>query len=118
MPGHHYLTDCIDAHDSEAYLSDAQGRQVTPRIMIDRDRMEEGFMSPYDNASTPRSRGRPTKNAQEKEAREAQERLISHKRRIGGPGMDRCGATLVNEKRRKGFIDSDDTEEELVDVED
>ena len=31
--------------------------------------------------------------------------------------MDRGGATLVNEKRRKGFSDND-TEEELVDAED
>jgi hypothetical protein len=31
--------------------------------------------------------------------------------------MDRGGATLVNDKRRKGFIDGD-TEEELVDAED
>jgi hypothetical protein len=32
--------------------------------------------------------------------------------------MDRGGATLVNDKRRKGFLDGDGTEEELVDVED
>jgi predicted DNA-binding WGR domain protein len=40
------------------------------------------------------------------------------KKRIGGPGIDRGGATLVNEKRRRGFVDNDDTEEELVDAED
>lgn len=38
--------------------------------------------------------------------------------RIGGPGMDRGGATLVNDKRRRGLIEGDETEEELVDVED
>jgi hypothetical protein len=32
--------------------------------------------------------------------------------------MDRGGATLVNDKRRRGFIDKDWTEEELVDAED
>jgi hypothetical protein len=32
--------------------------------------------------------------------------------------MDRGGATLVNDKRRRGFHDGDGTEEELVDVED
>lgn len=32
--------------------------------------------------------------------------------------MDRGGATLVNEKRRRGFVDHDETEEELVDAED
>jgi hypothetical protein len=45
-----------------------------------------------------------------------QDRLAAHKMRLGGPGMDRGGATLVNEKRRKGFSDDDQTEEEIVDV--
>jgi hypothetical protein len=54
----------------------------------------------------------------EKEARDAEERLVSQKRRIGGPGMDRGGATLANAKRRRGFNDTDGAEDELVDVED
>lgn len=65
-----------------------------------------------------RGRGRPPKSVAEQEARDAQARLVSQKKRIGGPGMDRGGATLVNEKRRKGFNDSDGTEEKLVDAED
>jgi hypothetical protein len=65
-----------------------------------------------------RGRGRPLKNTPTEEAREAQDRLISQKRRIGGPGMDRGGVTLVNDKRRKGFSDSDGMEEEFVDAED
>jgi hypothetical protein len=32
--------------------------------------------------------------------------------------MDRGGATLVNDKRRRGLINSDWTAEELVDAED
>ena len=44
--------------------------------------------------------------------------MVSQKRRIGGPGMDRGGATLVNDKRRRGLVDSDETEEKVVDVED
>jgi hypothetical protein len=95
-------------------LSDAQGRQVTPRITVERDRDQSPSHEP---SYVPRGRGRPPKNTQEREAREAQERLVSQKRRIGGPGMDRGGATLVNDKRRRGFIDGD-TEEELVDAED
>jgi hypothetical protein len=95
-------------------LSDAQGRQVTPRITVERDRDQSPS---HESSYVPRGRGRPPKNTQEREAREAQERLVSQKRRIGGPGMDRGGATLVNDKRRKGFIDGD-TEEELVDAED
>lgn len=47
-----------------------------------------------------------------------QSQLVSQKKRVGGPGMDRGGATLVNEKRRKGFSDNDEAEEELVDAED
>jgi hypothetical protein len=113
------LTDVVDAHDSESYLSDAQGRRVTPRIKVDRDRPDTTNSSALEKHDfTPRGRGRPPKNTQEREAREAQERLVSQKRRIGGPGMDRGGATLVNDKRRRGFHDGDGTEEELVDVED
>lgn len=43
---------------------------------------------------------------------------MSQKKRTGGPGMDRGGARLVNDKRRKGFNDNSGTEEELVDAED
>jgi hypothetical protein len=32
--------------------------------------------------------------------------------------MDRGGATLVNEKRRRGFIENGDVDEELVDAKD
>jgi hypothetical protein len=99
-------------------LSDAQGRQVTPRIAIDPNRVIEHHSLLQGSSSAPRGRGRPPKGSQEQEAREAQERLVAHKRRIGGPGMDRGGATLANDKRRKGFNDGEDMEESLVDAED
>ncbi|KAH4180542.1 hypothetical protein HBH64_024830 [Parastagonospora nodorum] len=105
-----------EAHDSEAYLSDAQGRPVTPRIRADPDCVNMYQSTLQAPASGPRGRGRPPKSSQEQEAREAQARLVSQKRRIG-PGMDRGGATLVNDKRRKGFIDNNGVEEELVDAE-
>ncbi|KAF1956124.1 hypothetical protein CC80DRAFT_366230, partial [Byssothecium circinans] len=111
-----------DATDSEAYLSDAQGRRVTPRIVARPEYLEDidfdtvAGSTQTEPSSAPRGRGRP-KNQQERESREVQDRLVSQKRRIGGPGMDRGGATLVNEKRRRGFSDNDETEEELVDVE-
>jgi hypothetical protein len=54
----------------------------------------------------------------EQEARDAHDRLVSLKMRIGGPGMDRGGATLVNDKRRRGLLDIDETEEEIVNAED
>jgi hypothetical protein len=31
--------------------------------------------------------------------------------------MDRGGATLANEKRRRGFVDIDEMQEEVVDAE-
>jgi hypothetical protein len=99
-------------------LSDAQGRQVTPRITIDYNRATQHNSSVPTSSSALRGRGRPPNNTLEQEAREAQDRLVSQKRRIGGPGMDRGGATLANEKRRRGFNDSDDMEEQLVDAED
>ena len=104
----------LDSHDSDAYLSDAQGRQVTPRITVDAERVQALNTLPPELLS--RGRGRPLKRTLEQEARDAHDRLVSLKQRIGGPGMDRGGATLVNDKRRRGLID--ETEEEIVNVED
>ncbi|KAF2652858.1 hypothetical protein K491DRAFT_680978 [Lophiostoma macrostomum CBS 122681] len=115
-----------DAHESDAYLSDAQGRRVTPRITAEPSQ----FNAPNSSAAaptTPRGRGRPPKVLQEQEqgarqtqeqgARQTQERLSAQKKRVGGPGIDRGGATFANEKRRKGFSEDDQTEEEFVDAE-
>lgn len=66
----------------------------------------------------PRGRGRPSKVSIEQQARESHAQFMAHKKRIGAPGIDRGGATLVNEKRRKGLIVNSEIEEELVDVED
>lgn len=90
---------------------------MTPRIVASPAVYDNDTLPAKLSASTPRGRGRPPKNTQEQEARDLQDRLVSQKRRMGGPGMDRGGATLVNEKRRRGFVDSDVTEEELVDAE-
>ncbi|OSS45769.1 hypothetical protein B5807_09593 [Epicoccum nigrum] len=106
-----------DAHDSEACLSDAHGRRVTPRVVASRTVYDNDSLPAQLSASTPHGHGRPPKNTQEQEARDMQDRLVSQKRRIGGPGMDRGGATFVNEKRRRGFVENDVTEEELVDAE-
>ncbi|KAL6704008.1 hypothetical protein ACN47E_008859 [Coniothyrium glycines] len=106
-----------DAHDSDAYLSDAQGRQVTPRITVDANRLEAIMSAPQGQVSGPRGRGRPPKNMQEQEARDAHARMIAHKKRLGGPGIDRSGATLVNDKLRRSLIETDETDEILVDVE-
>ncbi|CAO2650509.1 Nn.00g018010.m01.CDS01 [Neocucurbitaria sp. VM-36] len=112
------LSEQADANESEAYLSDAQGRQVTPRITVDLERFQADNSTSQGTTHVSRGRGRPPKVAPEQETRDAQARLISHKKRTGGPGMDRGGARLVNDKRRKGFNDNSGTEEELVDAED
>ena len=108
------LTDLLDAHDSEAYLSDAQGRQVTPRITVDTEHYLANTLSSRAPVTTARGQGRPPKNRQEQEAHDTYARLVSQKQRLGGPGMDRGGATLVNTKRRRGLNDNSETEEELV----
>ncbi|KAL1653496.1 hypothetical protein SLS61_004006 [Didymella pomorum] len=108
----------LPEHDSEAYLSDAQGHRVTPRITASPADYDEAIAMQPLSAFTPRGRGRPSKDKAEEEAREFQSRLVSQKRRMGGPGMDRGGATLVNDKRRRGLVNSDVNEEKLVDAED
>ncbi|KAF2746499.1 hypothetical protein M011DRAFT_404281 [Sporormia fimetaria CBS 119925] len=101
-----------DTNEADAYLSDAQGRRVTPRISV----APSSSQTQDGSTSTPgKRRGRPTKA--EQQARESQGRLVAQKKRLGAPGMDRGGATLVNDKRRRGFSDDDHTEEEVVDVE-
>ncbi len=92
---------------------------MTPRITADPEDYENIIATHQLPASIPhgRGRGRPAKSAQEQEALDTQNRLVSLKRRMGAPGMDRGGATLVNDKRRRGLVDSDGTEEELVDAE-
>jgi hypothetical protein len=111
----------LDANDAEEYLSDAQGRRVTPRISADPSRLRGSSTAGGDGTTmvnpSPRGRGRPPKATQEQKARDTQDRLVAQKKRLGGPGMDRGGSTLVNEKRRKGFSDDDQTEEEFVDAE-
>jgi len=92
------ITNCsLDNHDSdiaELYMSDRQGRRVTPQIV------------PSDSES---SRKR-SKAEQSQRAAELKKRQI-------GLGVDKVGARLVNDKRRQGFLDDDDTME-IVDEED
>lgn len=112
------LTDPIDSHGPAAYLNDAQGRQVTPRIVVDSNRLQADGRRPQVATSTIRGRGRPPKSGAEREIRDAHALFVSQKKRIGEPGMDRGGATLVNNKRRKGFREGSDGAEDLwVDAE-
>jgi hypothetical protein len=62
-------------------------------------------------------RGRPQKKSKEQVAQDVETAMVKKKREIG-PGVDRGGARLVTEKRRLGFNDDEDFDEEIVDKED
>jgi hypothetical protein len=89
------VLEASEAELSEAYLSDAQGRRVTPRVL-----------GPAP-ASGPSTTGPPRSSAHEK-ALEVERQATKRKREIGA-GIDKAGARLVNDKRRQGFVDDDDT---------
>lgn len=107
-----------DTHDSETYLSDTNGRRVTPRITADLSIYENKSPVAQQPLPKPRGRGRPPKiSLQEQDARDLMSKVIANKKRVGGPGIDRGGATFVNEKRRRGFSEDDLKEERIVDAE-
>lgn len=88
---------------SDAYLSDARGRRVTPRIEVS-DERARAAADPRVAADVGRRRARLTGDEAADEVRAGEER----RRRAIGPGIDRGGARLANEKRRAGFVDDDD----------
>jgi hypothetical protein len=95
-------------HASESYLSDNNGRQVTPRVMA-RGLMESSRT--LKQLPVRRGPGRSMKQVSaDEEAREAQMFLLQRKQQIG-PGMDRSGVRLATEKRRMEFLDDEDFEE-------
>jgi len=87
------VSEPSEAELSEAYLSDAQGRHVTPRVVI-----------PVQQASAPH----PPRSSAHEKALEVERQAIKRKRDIG-VGIDKGGASLATDKRRQGFIDNDDT---------
>jgi hypothetical protein len=91
-------------------LSDARGRRVTPRVSA-----PTSATGTPGSASVPR-RGRPPKSTPEQKAIDSQAAAIKKKREIG-PGLDRGGARLANDKRRAGFVDDENGEEVIVDDE-
>lgn len=87
------VSEPSEAELSEAYLSDAQGRRVTPRVVI-----------PVQQASAPH----PPRSSAHEKALEVERQAAKRKRDIG-VGIDKGGARLATDKRRQGFIDDDDT---------
>jgi len=99
---------------SEAYLSDAKGRRVTPTVSVPAEASQAAS-----NVSMLASRGpgRPgPKTAQEK-AKESEEAAIRRKKEIGA-GVDKGGVRLANAKRRQGFRDDEEFEMVVDDDED
>ncbi|KAK7727038.1 hypothetical protein SLS57_003068 [Botryosphaeria dothidea] len=97
---------------SEAYLSDSRGRRVTP--LIPTPSKEALELASAAAAPVPRGPGRPKLKTDEQKAKEAQAEL-EKKNRLVGPGIDRGGARLANDKRRMGFIDDEDFEDVVTD---
>lgn len=83
--------------ESEAYLSDAHGRSVTPII------------SPASNRSLDSESLRNLPRELQKAKQELHE-FKAHKLAIG-LSIDRTGCILPNQKRRFGFMDDEDFEE-------
>ncbi|EKG19423.1 Zinc finger C2H2-type protein [Macrophomina phaseolina MS6] len=105
-----------ESHDSasEAYLSDSRGRMVTP--LIARPSREAIKNAVEAAVPAPRKPGRPKEKSENQKAQEAQAGL-EQKKRLIGPGLDRGGVRLANEKRRMGFLDDEDFEEVVSDSE-
>ncbi|OCL07063.1 hypothetical protein AOQ84DRAFT_342454 [Glonium stellatum] len=111
-----------DAHDSEAYLSDSHGRQVTPQISAPISQTDSSTAYSTGQSRTVAGpavvrRGRPSKESQEQAARDVERAMVKRRREIG-PGVDRGGARLATEKRRLGFNDDEIFDEEIVDKDD
>lgn len=87
---------------SEAYVSDSRGRRVTPAIVVPN----------ADAAAAAEGEGRQGTQA-ERYARELEKQAEKRKREMG-VGIDKGGATLADQKRRKAFVD-DEVEERVVD---
>ncbi|RMY25076.1 hypothetical protein D0866_11217 [Hortaea werneckii] len=98
--------------DSEAYLSDAQGRSVTPVITPNSERHQPSA------SATPAALRRPGEPSQQpltKDERKAAAELeeLEQQKAAVGPSMDRTGVRMANSKRRKGFLDDEDFEDEV-----
>ncbi|KAF2088875.1 hypothetical protein K490DRAFT_64087 [Saccharata proteae CBS 121410] len=94
-----------ESHESasESYLSDSRGRHLTPKISAPAADARSTLLG---------SKQRPGKDVQK--ALDAQAAMVLKVRQLG-PGLDRGGARLANDKRRMGFIDDNDHEEEVSD---
>jgi hypothetical protein len=91
---------------SEAYLSDARGRRVTPRVSVPAEASQGGSNVPMLASRKP---GRPGSKTTQKKAKESEEAAMRRKKEIGA-GVDKGGVRLANAKRRQGFRDDEEFE--------
>lgn len=99
---------------SEAYLSDARGKRVTPKISVPAEASQAGSNVPM---LVSRGSGRPVSKTAQEKAKESEEAAIRRKKELGA-GVDKGGARLVNAKRRQGFRDDEEFEMVVDDDED
>ncbi|PSK59210.1 hypothetical protein B9Z65_3534 [Elsinoe australis] len=108
------LSDAYDSETSQAYLSDASGRIITPRATPLADVAEEeeaqgASLAPILRRGMPRVRGRLSTDQMEDENKLQQ---LEAKKLILGPIFDKSGSTLATDQRRKGLYDDEDFEAE------
>lgn len=97
-----YTEDNHESDISESYMSDSRGRRVTPRVVV---------------PEVPPEEAQRKRTAAEKEADQTR-KVAEQRARLIGPGIDREGATLVNDKRRQGFLDDVEVMEVVDDDDD
>ena len=106
-----FQTDGMSQYDSErSYLSDAQGRSVTPLIQpwqmaVESEGSVQAQLSPFI-----RRLGRPPKDGRNNDERAAAAELqkLEEAKKAVGVCMGTEGTRLANAKRRLGFLDDED----------
>ena len=98
-------------YDSEAsYLSDAQGRSVTPLIQPWPKTNESDVATPPPQSPFVSRPGRPPRGTMSKDERAAAAEMkkLEDAKKAEGPCMGTEGSRLANAKRRLGFLDDED----------
>ncbi|KAH9820910.1 zinc finger protein [Teratosphaeria destructans] len=97
--------------DSEAYLSDAQGRSVTPVIVARQPEGTSQVMPNVVRSGRPPAGGHAGMTKDERKAAESLKKLDDHKKQVGVV-MEQTSGIVANRKRRQGFLDDEDFEDE------
>jgi len=106
------LSDHYDSEASEAYMSDATGRIITPRAtpmesLAEDAAQQSQLLAPVNRRGMPRVRG---VLSEEQRGDELKLQQLEARRLRVGPGMDRTGVRFATEERRKGLYDDEEFE--------